>query len=129
MKASTVFLHTGDAQTACRRPPTKEFTMSTPLTLLAELKASPGQAEELGARLQALVAPTRREAGCLGYALHRSSDDPDLFVLYENWRSRRDLDQHLAKPYLLDFFARAPQLLAQDVSMRFFSPAAAGEAA
>lgn len=97
--------------------------MSNPLTLLAELKARPGLADELGTRLQALLAPTRREAGCLGYALHRSSDDPDLFVLYENWRSRRDLDEHLATPYLLDFFAQAPRLLAQDVAMRFFSPA------
>ena len=103
--------------------------MSNPLTLLAELQARPGLADELGARLQALLAPTHREAGCLGYALHRSSDDPDLFVLYENWRSRRDLDEHLATPYLLDFFAQAPQLLAQDVAMRFFAPAAAAEPA
>jgi len=97
--------------------------MSIPLTLLAELKAKPGHAAELGQRLHALIAPTRRESGCLGYVLHRSNDDPDLFVLYENWRSRADLDLHLATPYLLDFFAHAPQLLADEVRMRFFAPA------
>jgi quinol monooxygenase YgiN len=94
--------------------------MPTPLTLLAELKAKPGKTAELAQRLQALVAPTRAEAGCLGYVLHRSSDDPDLFVLYEQWRSRHDLDLHLATPRLVDFFARMPRLLAVEVSMRFF---------
>ena len=100
--------------------PVKEIVMSLSLTLLAELKARPGKSGELGERLQALVEPTRREDGCLGYVLHRSSEDADVFLLYERWRSRQDLDLHLATPYLLDFFARAPELLAGDVGMRFF---------
>src|SRR5690606_17403040 len=123
MKASTVFLHSDGAQTARRRSHSRNPTMSNPLTLLAELKARPALADELGTRLQALLAPTRRGAGRLRHARHRSGADPDLFVLYESWRSRRDLDEHLATPYLLDFFAQAPRLLAQDVAMRFFSPA------
>jgi quinol monooxygenase YgiN len=103
--------------------------MPRPLTLIAELKAKPAKAAELGQRLRALVAPTRAEAGCLGYVLHRSSDDTDLFVLYENWRSREDLDRHLAMPYLADFFARVPDLVDGNVAMRYFEPGTEAAAA
>lgn len=102
--------------------------MSRPLVLIAELEAAPGKAAELGARLQALVAPTLREDGCLGYVLHRSRDD-DVFLLYETWRSRHDLDLHLATPCLVDFFAHAPRLLARDARMRFFQALPATDAA
>ena len=55
----------------------------TPLTVIARLKAKDGSEEKLGAMLRALVAPTRAEKGCINYDLHRSHDDPGLFIFYE----------------------------------------------
>ncbi|MDX2266219.1 MAG: putative quinol monooxygenase [Hyphomicrobiales bacterium] len=95
--------------------------MSEPLTLVAIITAKPGQEEELGRRLSALVAPTRLEPGCLNYDLHRSSDDPAVFMLYENWRSKADLDAHFEMPYLKDFLARMDEVLATDMDIRFFA--------
>ena len=57
------------------------------VTNLAFLRARSGQSEVLGAALAALVEPTRLEAGCLNYDLHRSVDDADVWFVYENWRS------------------------------------------
>jgi quinol monooxygenase YgiN len=45
------------------------------VTNLAFFRARRGQSEALGAALAALVEPTRLEAGCLNYDLHRSVDD------------------------------------------------------
>ena len=36
----------------------------------------------------------------MDYCLHRSEDDPNVFMLYENWRSQRDLEKHLQMPYV-----------------------------
>jgi quinol monooxygenase YgiN len=38
------------------------------------------QVTSLAAALGALVEPTRLEAGCLNYDLHRSVDDADVLV-------------------------------------------------
>ena len=90
------------------------------LTLIAYLKAKPEKREALQKVLSGFVAPTRREPGCLEYQLHRSADDPDVFMFYEIWQSREILDEHLKMPYLSDFWERRLDYLEGDVELRFF---------
>lgn len=90
------------------------------LTVLARIKAKAGREEDVLREILSLITPTRSEAGCINYDLHRSQDDPALFCLYENWRSRRDLDDHLATPYLQAFLGKAPELLAEPVDISFW---------
>jgi hypothetical protein len=59
---------------------------------IAFIRAKAGKTEELGKELVALVEPTRREEGNYAYDLHRSGDDPNLWFIYEAWRSKKDLD-------------------------------------
>ena len=75
----------------------------TPLTVIARLKAKDGCEDRLGVMLRALVTPTRAETGCITYDLHRSSDDPGLFIFYENWENRSLWEDHMKSPHLLDF--------------------------
>ena len=44
---------------------------------------------------------------------------PNLFIFYENWRSREELDQHLQTPMLTSFWARRLDLLEKDVEIKF----------
>ncbi len=90
-------------------------------TLIAYVHAKPERRAELLKILEDFVAPTRSEAGCLDYHLHVSSDNPDLFILYENWRTRQALDEHLAKPYLADFWAKRHDYLSKEVEMTFLT--------
>lgn len=93
--------------------------MSQQLTLIARLTAKPEQAEALGAGLQAMVAPTRAEEGSIDYVIHRDNDDPRVWILYENWRSRADLDLHFEQPYTKALMARFPELLATEMELSF----------
>jgi quinol monooxygenase YgiN len=86
-------------------------------TSIAFIRARPQKSAELGRRLLALVEPTRQEVGCINYDVHRSSDDPDVWVMHENWRSAADLDAHFEMPYLKEFLAHSDQLLA-DLSVQ-----------
>ncbi len=81
--------------------------MPEQITLIATVKAKPGTSEGLGERLAALVEPTRAEAGCINYDLHRSTEDADVWMFYENWRSKFDLDAHIQTPYLQAFIERS----------------------
>ena len=105
------------ADLACRYRP----AMDTPLILIANLHARPGKATELGRSLAALVAPTRREEGRITYVLRRAADDPALFMLYDIWRARADLDRHFEEPNLRAFLAQQKELLAAPLEMRSYA--------
>ncbi len=91
------------------------------LTVVARFKAKPGMEETVQKALMALVGPTRSEAGCINYDLHQSQEDKTLFLLYENWTSKKALDEHLAMPYLKGLLDRAEEILAEPVHISLWN--------
>ncbi len=82
------------------------------VTLIVILRAREGQETILEAELRALVAPTRKEDGCLGYDLYRAADAPGAFWLHEVWASREAHAEHIHTPHFLRWNARKDALLA-----------------
>ncbi len=89
------------------------------LTLVAFLRAQPGKGDELGRRLGQLVEPARAEPGNLNYDLHRSLDDADVWIIYENWKSASDLDAHFQLPYMQAFMASLGEVLLGEMDLRY----------
>lgn len=85
--------------------------MSTPLTIIARVRAKAGQESRLREELRRLLAPTRVEAGCISYDLQQSQDDPALFLFYENWASQQALDAHFQTPHIQALMKVAPDLV------------------
>lgn len=79
------------------------------------------RADDLGKVLLAPVAPSREGDACLSHDVHRSNDDPGLWVVYENWRSSGDLDGHCALPHMQAFVARIPDLVEGELDLRSFT--------
>ncbi len=82
----------------------------SPLTVIAKLKAKRGSEEQLYEELRNLVAPTRAEEGCINYDMHRSVDEPGLFMFYENGESRPLWEQHMESPHLQEFSSKQEEL-------------------
>src|SRR5881392_341356 len=82
------------------------------VTLIVILRAREGQETLLEAELRALVSPSRREAGCLTYNLHRSIDAPVAHLLHEVWASREAHTEHTQTRHFLRWNARKDALLA-----------------
>jgi quinol monooxygenase YgiN len=82
------------------------------VTLVVIMRAKEGQEPLLEAELRALVAPTRREEGCLQYDVHRSTDLPCQFFLHEVWETREHHTAHTRTPHFLRWNARKDSLLA-----------------
>lgn len=89
-------------------------------TVIAILTAKPERREDLLRILVQQIAPTRAEPGCIDYDFHVAEDDPCVFMFYETWRSRADLDAHLKLPHLEPLLGQVDQLLARPVEMRYF---------
>lgn len=91
-----------------------------PCTIIGTVIAKNETRDELRRILTTQVAPTRAEEGCINYDFHISVDDPNIFMFYENWRSKADLDAHLKTPHLQPLFGRLAELLARPVEIKYF---------
>ena len=81
------------------------------LTAVAVMRAKAGREDELRGVLEELIEPTRKEDGNHSYALHQGTEDPSLFIFYENWTSAEHLDAHLANDHLQGFLPKIPELI------------------
>jgi quinol monooxygenase YgiN len=82
------------------------------LSLVAQIRAKPGKEKQLEGVLRALLQPTRAEPGCITYDLHQGREEPDLFVLYENWETVPLWQDHMGSPHIEAFKARSDELVA-----------------
>ena len=60
-----------------------------------------------------------KEEGCLGFAVHCHESDPNRFLLYETYRSRKDFEEvHVVAPYLAEINALVkPWVRAQELHL------------
>ena len=80
------------------------------LTVVATFQARPGKEAELKNALIGLVAPTRKEPGCVNYDLHASPEDASKFLFHENWTSQAHLDAHLQSAHIKALLPRVDEL-------------------
>jgi quinol monooxygenase YgiN len=83
------------------------------VTVVARIRAKKGMEEKVKQELLALVGPTRSEKGCINYDLHQSIENKSLFMFYENWVSKSDLDKHLEMPHMKSHMEKAGEILAE----------------
>jgi quinol monooxygenase YgiN len=87
-------------------------------TIIGTVVAKPEKRDELMRILAAQVAPTRAESGCVNYDFHCDKSDPNVFVFYENFVSKKALEDHLKKAHLKPLMDRLDELLAKPVDIR-----------
>lgn len=91
------------------------------LTVIAHATAKKGKGDELEKVLQILVVPTRAENGCINYDLHRSIENPDAFVFYENWTDKAALDAHLKTEHIARVGVLSKELLAEPIKISLWN--------
>jgi quinol monooxygenase YgiN len=84
---------------------------------VARLRAQPGMEKRVRAELLGLLGPSRKYKGCINHDLHQSMDDPCVFIFYENWENRPDLDDHLGAPHVRAVLGEADELLSEPVEL------------
>lgn len=77
--------------------------MSEPVIVIARAQVGPESRARFIVAAKDCIAATRREPGCMSYDMHESVSEIGHFVFVETWRSRADVDRHMAEPYLQAF--------------------------
>ncbi|BCS52523.1 putative quinol monooxygenase [Geobacter sp. SVR] len=69
------------------------------VTVVAKIVAKQEAVEAVKAELFTLIAPTRKEEGCIEYNLHQDNQDPAVFIFCEIWESAAHLEKHAASAH------------------------------
>jgi len=78
-----------------------------------------GMERQLESALQAVVAPSRAEKTNIEYRLHKSIDNPALFILYENWESKEQHQKQFNKFYIQELVGKLETILAKPYQVIF----------
>lgn len=81
--------------------------------LLAELTAKPDCVARVEEILRGLVDLARTEAGNVRYAIHRQTEKPDTFVVYELYRDEAACQVHLSLPHVKQALQQFGELLGE----------------
>ena len=91
--------------------------------LLATVPIKAGREDEYLALVNAVNEEMRHEPTFVNTVLHRSAEDPGLFMLHETWRDREDFfSVQMKRPYRARYEARLPDLLRAPREMKVFLP-------
>ncbi len=77
------------------------------LVLAVNWLAHEGHAQEVAVIFAKLEAASRQEPGCLMYVVHRHTDDPRRFFIYEQYRDAAALEAHRSSPHFQEYAVKA----------------------
>jgi quinol monooxygenase YgiN len=99
--------------------------MSNTLTIVAGFIARPGQEQRLRDELNAMIAPSLAEVGCLGYQPYADPTRPDRMIIVEEWTDSAALDLHFSLPHFKHVAQVLEEILAEPFTLRRLTDAPA----
>ena len=87
--------------------------MAQNYTVIAIVEAKPEKINTLKDALIKVTRLSRAESSCIEFRLHQDTNNPAIFILYENWQSPELHQQQFQKPYILELLQQLDDLLAK----------------
>ena len=85
------------------------------LTLMVPIMAKEKYRDTVKTQLINLAEQTRQESGNIFYVLHESTNQPNLFIIYERWADQQALDVHMRQSYLHAFLEESREWLSDEI--------------
>ncbi|QKV90762.1 antibiotic biosynthesis monooxygenase [Streptomyces sp. NA02950] len=92
--------------------------MSNTLTIVAGFTAKPGQEQRLRDELNAMIAPSLAEEGCICYQPFTDPNNADRMIIIEEWASSAALDHHFSLPHFKHVAQVLDEILAEPFTLR-----------
>jgi quinol monooxygenase YgiN len=85
--------------------------MASEMFIFARFRAKEGLQHSVAAAIQAVLEPTRHEAGCVRIDAFRSIRDERLFYVHSRWKNESAFDLHAQLPHTLRFVSEIQTLI------------------
>ena len=94
--------------------------MTEPVIAVAQLYGAAGRSEELRELLREHRARGAQEPGCTMFRVSVALDDPECYLMTQEWESADAVRGYMRSPALYDFQRRIIDLLTREWRMRFY---------
>lgn len=91
------------------------------IIVAAYVTVKTGMGNDFVKAAQDCIANTRKEAGNISYTLLASTEDPDKFTFFEEWKSRADLGTHMETAHFKAFGKGIEGILAQPLDVKVYN--------
>lgn len=88
------------------------------IRLLAFLEAKKWKELELERILLDLIPPTLQEPGNIAYVLHKSVENPQVFLFDELWVDEIAIEEHFNQPHMLNLIEKLNPLLERPLELK-----------
>src|SRR5205085_3768474 len=88
------------------------------------VRVPPERVAEFRPHMDAMLAASRAEDGCLAYSYAVDVQDPGLIRVFEAWRDQAALEAHFATAHLAGWRAVWPQFGVSDRQLKLYEVAA-----
>jgi len=85
--------------------------MSQKLTIVAIIEAKKDKASFVESELLKLIDPTKKEQGCLEYRLQKDNENPEKFIFFERWESKKLWQTHMESDHLKELVQNTDGML------------------
>lgn len=94
-----------------------------PVIVAGHVTFGPGEIDRLSEGMDAVIAATRAESGCMTYTYARLREDPDTIRIFEIWENGAALQEHLKTPHMATWYGLLSEarVLDRDVNVYPFS--------
>ncbi len=89
-----------------------------PFALTVEMKVKPGKEKELEEAFAPCLAATRKEPGCVAYHLNRDADHPEMYTMYEHFKSLAAIEAHLKEKHTETLLKTVPAFLDGEMKIK-----------
>jgi|SRR5580692_6665592 quinol monooxygenase YgiN len=95
------------------------------LILAAKCIGKPERRNDIMRVTEAIVPPSRAEAGCISYDVHERLSGGDEYLFFEEWADHAALDFHFKTRHFQEFIKEFTQLLEAPPNIRIYEVAEA----
>jgi quinol monooxygenase YgiN len=92
-----------------------------PFALLVAFKVKAGNEKKFEEAFAPALTATRKEPGCVAYHLNRDPDEPNTYVMYEQFKGVAGLDAHLKEKYTQTLLATVIPMCEGEPKIKVFS--------
>lgn len=97
-----------------------------PIVIAGTVPIRPERRDDAIRAARAMVAATRSEPGCIAYRFATDVADPNLVLVFEEWKDDESLKRHFETPHMATFQQEVPGFLAGVPSFTRYVVASSG---
>ncbi|QZY56191.1 putative quinol monooxygenase [Crassaminicella profunda] len=87
------------------------------LQVVSKIYVKEDQIDEFVEVFKGMVEPSRKEEGCIQYEMYQDEENPRIFIVLEQWKTKEDFDQHFKTEHFERIVPKMSEFMIKETEM------------